>query len=363
MRNKDQVIIGTFFITCWIFLLSSAQGQSVQFIDILENTGIDFKYTFGDNTYENILESSGGGVTVFDYNNDGYQDIYFLNGVYLEGISDPDGITNKHSTNKLYKNNGDLTFTDVSASSGLDNSQWSMAASPIDYDADGDIDIFLLNYGDNKFFNNNGDGTFTDITQRLNLAGPEKLNGFSTWSVSATVWDYNDDNLMDIMVGNFLAFDPDHISPDFPNMMPHPAEYAGQATLLYLQNSDGSFSERTKETVFYYPNSKCMGLTVFDYDQDGDLDLFQGNDHQMNFLFRNDGQQQFEEVAQSTGVAVNADGQVTGSMHGTIGDINGDGLIDLLVTDLKYGAMYQNLADEVYKDVTIDSGISAAFDK
>lgn len=363
MRNKNQAILCTFFIANCVLLGFSAQSQPVQFIDILENTGIDFEYTFGDKTYENILESSGGGVTVFDYNNDGYQDIYFLNGVYIEGISDPEGIINKHNTNKLYKNNGDLTFTDVSITSGLDNAQWSMAASPIDYDADGDLDLFLLNYGDNKFFSNNGDGTFTDITQKLNLAGPNKLNGFTTWSVSAAFWDYNGDDLIDIMVGNFLAFDPDHISPDFPNMMPHPAEYEGQATLLYLQNSDGSYSESTEETVFYYPNSKCMGLTIFDFDQDGDMDLFQGNDHQMNFMFRNDGQQQFKEVAQSAGVAVNADGQVTGSMHGTIGDINGDGLIDLLVTDLKYGAMYQNLGDGVYKDVTIPSGIAAAFNK
>ena len=164
------------------------------------------------------------------------------------------------------------------------------------------------------------------------------------------------------MVGNFLAFDPEYVSPTTPEMMPHPSEYAGQASMLYRQEVDGRFTEVTEEVGLFYPDSKCMGLTLFDYDDDGDLDLFQGNDHQMNFLFRNDGDLVFTDVAQQSGVAVNDRGLGTGSMHGSIGDIDGDGLIDLLVVDLRYGAMYRNLGDGSFEDITESSGIASVFD-
>jgi hypothetical protein len=330
-------------------------------MDKSAHSGIDFKYNFGDFTYQNILESSGAGITVIDYNNDGFMDLYFLNGTYLQGISDKEGEVFKNATNKLYRNNGNGTFTETSKQAGVADDHWSMAAAAVDYDDDGDTDLFLLNYGQNIFYLNNGDGTFTDITSRLNLSGPDKLNGFTTWSVGAAFWDYNQDGRLDIMVGNFLAFDPAYVSPTMPEMMPHPSEYKGQASLLYEQQPDGSFKEVTRATGFFFPDSKCMGLTVFDYDHDGDLDLFQGNDHQKNFLFRNDGHGRYTEVAEQSGIAVNDRGEVTGSMHGSIGDIDGDGLIDMLVTDLKYGALYRNRGNGVYEDITVRSGVAQAF--
>jgi len=341
--------------------LSVAQPSGVIFTDITQQAGIDFRYTFGDLKYENILESSGSGVTVLDYDSDGDMDLYMLNGTWLEGISDPDGRVFKDTPNRLYRNNGDGTFTEVAESAGIDNRHWSMAAGTVDFDHDGDTDIYLLNYGPNVFYRNNGDGTFTDITGQLNLRGPDSLNGFTKWSVSAAFWDYNRDGAVDIMVGNFLAFDPAYKSSTTPDMMPHPSEYRGQASLLYRQESDGSFTEVTREMGFYFPDSKCMGLTVFDYDDDGDMDLFQGNDHQLNFLFRNNSQGGFEEVAVAAGVAANNQGMPTGSMHGTIGDVDGDGLIDLLVTDLRHGALYRNLGNGLFEDITEVSGVAKAF--
>ena len=338
----------------------SAQSIGVGFTDVTKQAGIDFRYTFGDYTYENILESSGSGITIFDYNNDGLQDLYMLNGTYLEGISDPAGKVFKNTGNKLYKNNGDGTFTEVSHSAGIDNTSWSMAAGAVDIDNDGDQDLYLLNYGPNVFYRNNGDGTFTDITKTLGLKGPELLNGFTKWSVGVAFWDFNSDNKIDAMVGNFLAFDPNYISPTNPDMMPHPSEYKGQATMLYQQLPDGKFKEVTKENGLLFPDSKCMGITIFDYDDDGDLDIFQGNDHQLNFLFRNDNQK-YTNVAVASGVAANSHGVPTGSMHGSIGDIDGDGLIDLLVTDLRYGAMYRNIGNGQFEDITEKSGIAAAF--
>jgi enediyne biosynthesis protein E4 len=337
--------------------LLTAQTPKVTFTDVTRQAGIDFRYTIGDDSYVNIIESSGSGITVFDYNNDGFMDIYLLNGTWLEGISDNDGKKYKDTPNRLYRNNGDGTFTDVSESAGLADTNWSMAAGAIDFDNDGDQDLYLLNYGPNRFFRNNGDGTFTDITSATGLRGPEKLNGFTKWSIGVAFLDYNRDNLIDMMVANFLAFDPKYDSPVTPGKMPHPTEYRGQASMLYKQLPDGRFTDVTQEAGLFYPESRCMGLTVFDYDDDGDVDIFQANDHHFNYLFKNEGGK-FTDVAMQAGVAANSHGIGSGSMHGTIGDINGDGLIDILVTDLEHGALYMNLGNGLFRDVVESSGVS-----
>lgn len=339
----------------------SAQKNNVTFTEIVKKAGIGFRYTFGDNSYKNIIESSGSGITVFDYNNDGYMDIYLMNGTYLEGISDPDGKKYLSSHNELYKNNGNGTFTDVSVSAGVAGHQWSMAAGAIDLDNDGDQDLYVLNYGPNVFYHNNGNGTFSDITASLGLEGPEKLNGFVKWSIGVSFWDYNRDGRLDAMVGNFLAFDPAYVSPGTPDMMPSPTEYNGQESMLYEQLANGKFADVTRKNNLGYPDSKCMGLTVFDYDDDGDLDIFQANDHQLNFLFRND-KGVYKEVAVESGVAANSHGKGTGSMHGSIGDIDGDGLIDILVSDLDYGALYRNSGNGLFIDITEKSGVARAME-
>lgn len=359
MNSKKILSFWLFFLS--IIQLIFAQEQQVRFVNATQQAGISFKYNFGDYSYENILESSGSGVTMLDYNNDGWIDIYMLNGTYLEGISDRAGNVFEGTSNELYKNNGDGTFTEIAEVAGVDDQHWSMAAGAMDYDGDGDTDMYLLNYGPNVFYRNNGDGTFTDIAKQLGLVGPEKLNGFEKWSVGVAFWDIDQDQRTDMMVGNFLAFDPKYVSPTMPDMMPHPSEYRGQASMFYRQKADGTFEEITSSLGFYFPDSKCMGLTVYDYDHDGDLDLFQGNDHQANFLFRNDGDLNFKEVAVASGIAVNDQGQITGSMHGSVGDIDGDGLIDLLVTDLKYGALYGNRGNGVYEDITRKSGVADFF--
>jgi hypothetical protein len=356
--KKVREILGfLFFLLLFIIPSLSAQRNPVTFTDITKKAGIDFKYTLGDYSYVNIIESSGSGITVFDYNNDKLMDLFLMNGTYLEGISDPDGKVFKDTPDKLYKNNGDGTFTDVTKEAGIDDKLWSMAAGAIDYDSDGDQDLYLLNYGPNVFYRNNGNGTFSDITSELGLSGPEKLNGFTKWSIGVSFWDYNNDGLMDAMVGNFLAFDPAYVSTAGPGIMPHPSEYKGQASMLYEQQPDGKFTDVTKKNNLLYPDSKCMGLTVYDYDDDGDLDIFQANDHHFNYLFRND-KGIYKEVAVESGVAANSKGIGSGSMHGSPGDIDDDGLIDLLVTDLEYGALYRNIGNGLFTDITESSGIA-----
>jgi hypothetical protein len=346
-------------IFCAFFIGSAAQVSNPFFTDVTVSSGIDFRYTFGDYTYKNILESSGSGITIFDYDNDGFMDLLMLNGKWIEGISDPEGKIFKDASNKLYRNNRDGTFTEVTKEAGLAGTSWGMAAGATDLDNDGDEDLYVLNFGPNVFYRNNGNGTFTDITEKLGLSGPDKLNGFTKWSIGVAFWDFNSDGRLDALVGNFLAFDPSYVSPKTPELMPHPSEYRGQATMLYMQGSDGRFKDVTKEHGLYFPDSKCMGLTVYDYDYDGDPDIFQANDHQLNFLFRND-DLKFIDVAIPAGVAANSQGVGTGSMHGTIGDVDGDGYTDILVTDLSYGALYRYAGSGIFEDITERSGITAA---
>lgn len=354
--NKSLSLL--LFIGCST-LISCNKSEDI-FEEVTEECGIDFLYNFGDYTYENILESSGSGITIFDYDGDGHMDLYMMNGTWLEGISDEEGKVFKDTPNRLYRNKGDGTFQELAEIAGVDDRNWSMAAGAIDYDKDGDQDLYLLNYGPNVFYENLGDGTFNNITTKVRLQGPDSLNGFVKWSVGVSFWDYNLDGLLDAFVGNFLAFDPDYISPTTPEMMPHPSEYRGQASMMYEQQKDGSFTEVTEGLGLLYPDSKCMGLTVYDYDVDGDLDLFQGNDHQANFMFQNEAGS-FSEVGVEIGVAVNSHGQTTGSMHGAIGDVDGDGHIDLLVPDLRYGALYRNRGNGTFEDITTSSGIETAF--
>jgi len=359
MKQINFISVLSFLFLTGMPILMPAQNKSIVFTDITAKAGIDFKYTIGDFSYKNILESSGSGVTVFDYNNDGFMDIYLMNGKYLEGISDSEGIVFKNAHNELYKNNGNGTFTKTTKKVGIAGTHWAMAASAIDLDNDGYQDLYVLNYGPNVFYHNNGNGTFSDRTAALGLSGPVKLNGFTKWSIGASFWDYNNDGKLDVMVGNFMAFDPAYFSPATPNLMPSPAEYNGQPSMLYEQKSDGKFMDVTKNNKLYFPDFRGMGITVFDADDDGDLDIFQANDHQLNFLFRND-KGIYKEVAVASGLAANSQGKGTGSMHASIGDIDGDGLIDILVSDLDYGALYHNIGDGLFVDITAESGLMAA---
>ena len=322
-----------------------------------------FRYTFGDYAYDNILESSGSGVTWVDHDQDGDLDLYLLNGVYLEGVSDPKGKRSfGEASDRFYCNNGDGTFVDCTERTGLGHRGWSMGAVAGDYDDDGYPDLFLATYGPNRLFHNNGDGTFSDVAAEVGLVGPRELNDFVKWSVGGSWFDYDRDGDLDLAVCNFLAFDPHYLHPGKEWEMPEPKEYEGQESKLYEQRADGRFEDVTESAGLRYPDSKCMGITVLDFDRDGLLDIFQGNDHQENFLFKASGDGTFEEMGLAAGVAVNDAGLGTGSMHGTPGDIDGDGDIDLLVVDLRHGSLYRKVNPTLFEDVTWASGVGGLLD-
>ena len=342
---------------------TNGEGSGLVFQDVAAEAGVRFRYTFGDYAYDNILESSGSGATWIDHDQDGDLDLYLLNGVYIEGVSDPKGERSfGEASDRFFCNNGDGTFIDCTERTGLGHRGWSMGAVAGDYDEDGYPDLFLATYGPNRLLHNNGDGTFTNVALELGLTGPTELNGFVKWSVGGSWFDYDRDGDLDLMVCNFLAFDPYHLHPGKEWEMPDPKEYEGQESKLYEQLAEGSFEDVTERAGLKYPDSKCMGITVLDFDRDGRLDIFQGNDHQENFLFRARGDGTFEEMGLVAGVAVNDAGLGTGSMHGSPGDIDGDGRVDLLVVDLRHGSLYRQIDSALYEDVTWASGVGGLLD-
>ena len=345
---------------------AATRNGGLRFRDVAEELGVDFRYTFGDFAYDNILESSGSGATWLDADGDRDLDLYLLNGAYLDGVSDPKGRAVEGATNHLYCNDGGR-FHDCTARSGLGDPRWSMAAAAADFDGDGDTDVFVAEYGPNRLYRNRGDGTFEDVAPDLGVAGPETLHGFTKWSAGATWFDADGDGDLDLMVCNFLAFDPHLLVPGRPWEMPEPAVYEGQASQLYLHEGDG-FRDATEEAGLLRPDSKCMGLTVLDFDGDGRPDVFEGNDHQENFLFHalagggSGGAPSYEEIGLAAGVAVNDAGLPTGSMHGTPGDVDGDGRLDLLVTDLRHGSLYRRTGALLFEDATWSSGVGGLLD-
>lgn len=341
---------------------ATATDPGPRFEDVTKSAGIGFRYALGDPKYDNLIESSGSGVAILDHDRDGRMDLLFLNGRYLPGVSDPAGREAASARNALYRNAGNGTFIDVTERAGVGGKSWSMAATVADLDGDRREDLFLSNYGPNEFLHANGDGTYSDRTAATGLAGPETLNGFVKWSIGASAFDADEDGRLELLVGNFLAFDPAYRSPKTPDRMPSPGEYRGQQSILYARRDDGSFADVTGPAGMAAPEAKAMGLTVYDCDGDRRLDVFQANDHQPNFLFRAVGPRLFEEIAAQAGVAVNLDGVGTGHMHASLGDVDGDGLLDLLVTDLSYQSLYRATGPCRYEDVVETSGVRRAMD-
>ena len=329
------------------------------FEDMTAGSGVDFRYTFGDDEFSFILEDTGSGVAVLDYDGDGYLDIYFVNGTWLDGISDPRRRANAGARNQLYRNRGDGSFENVTAKAGVGDGGYGMGAVVGDYDADGDEDLVVMNYGPNVAYRNNGDGTFSDVTAQLGLAGPDTLNGFLKWSVNGFFFDYDVDGDLDLYVANYLAFDPRFVDPELPEEYPYPGpeSYAGQASLLY-RNDDGTFTDVTADAGLLREGGKTMGAAPADFDGDGYPDVLEAVDSMPNFLFHNRGDGTFTEAGLMAGVAFDGHGTAMASMHPCIGDYDDDGKPDLFVPDLDFGCLYRNKGHLLFEEVSESAGIT-----
>jgi hypothetical protein len=328
------------------------QPKLPQFVDVTGSAGIGFVHSLGDDELSNIVESSGAGCVFFDYDDDGDLDIYLVNGRYLETVSSARG---RHLAGKLknalYRNDGDATFTDVTEKAGVGDTGFGMAAVAADYDNDGDRDLFVTNYGRDSLYLNNGDGTFTDVTEKAGV-------GSELWSLGASFFDFDRDGLLDLYVGGYLVFDPEYRNFYAAEAFPGPLSYQGQKDILYRNKGDGTFEDVTRATGVYSTRGRAMGVTACDIDDDGDEDLYVANDGMENYLYRNNGNGSFEEIALRTGTAFGQNGEATSAMGPEFGDYDGDGLIDLLVPDMVYGCLYRNTGKGLFEEKSAEMGIA-----
>ena len=327
-----------------------------RFADVTDQAGIRFKHSLGGSELSNIVEGTGPGGMFFDYDNDGLLDIYFVNGCWHRDISDNRGRRLRGTlTNALYRNKGDGTFVDVTEAAGVGDKGYGMSACAADYDNDGDLDLYLLNYGLNVFYRNNGDGTFSNVTGRTRL-------GDSMWSVSATWLDFDEDGDLDVYVANYLEYDKGkfektgafHKAENYPG----PLSYSGRPNHLYRNNGDGTFSDVTEDAGVHYPNGRTMSVVAFDFDRDGDVDLFVTNDAMSNTLWVNQGDGRFEEKALEHGVAFGEGGQGASSMGPVVGDVDRNGLVDILIPDMGYGCLLLQDVPGFFVDMTAQSRLA-----
>ena len=330
-------------------------NESFRFEDATARSGTDFIHSFGAEKLGSLLESTGGGCVWFDYNNDGLPDLYVVSGKPLgEGIhpyplkKQPDIAPHNH----LYKNNGDGTFTDVTERAGVAANIFGMAAIAADYDNDGFVDLFVTSYGQAILYHNNGNGTFTDVSKKaaINVDG---------WSISSTWLDFDKDGCVDLFVGRYVKFDPKYRAYYPADNYPGPLDYAPTTNRLYHNNCNGTFTDVTDASGIGAYKGRTMGVTAADFDNDGWPDIYVSNDKTENFLFHNKHDGTFEEIAGDLGVAYGQNGEMTSSMGPTFADVEGDGLLDLWVTDSKYDRLMRNRGKQGFEDISASSGISA----
>lgn len=303
-------------------------------------------------------ETMAGGVAVFDYDNDGNLDIFFTNGADITDLNK----TSPKYWNRLFRNNGNGTFTDVTEKAGLAGTGFDDAVAVGDYDNDGHEDLFVAGVHRNTLYHNNGDGTFTDVTEKAGLATLDKQYG-PLWSTGAGWVDVNNDGLLDLFVVNYMRWDvhhePDCKFGDKPEYC-HPKFYKPLPNQLFLNNGNGTFTDISLRSGIRSHLGKGMGVAVADYDSDGLPDIFVTNDKLFNFLFHNKGNGRFEELASERGVALPEQGNPISGMGVDFRDLNNDGLPDIALVALANETfpVYQNDGEGSFTDITAKSGMA-----
>ncbi len=343
----------------WAFLslTSAVLANSVQFIDITKDTEITFSHRSSPEK-KYIVESMSGGVVLFDYDNDGWLDIYFVNSLTVDSADSP-----RSSKSHLYRNNRDGTFTDVTDQAGVGYPGWGMGAAVGDYDDDAWLDLYVTCLGTNKLYHNNGDGTFTEVAHKTGVAE-------GRWSTGCAFGDYDNDGDLDLFVSNYVDFKLDDL-PEFGkgNLCQYrgipvqcgPRGLPGAGDALYRNNGDGTFTDMAKNAGVHDPDGYYgLGAVWTDVNGDGLIDLFVANDSRPNFLYQNNGNGTFTELGFLSGTAASEDGIEQGSMGIALGDYDHDGRIDFFVTNFadEYNALYHHDGQFTYTDMSFVSRIA-----
>lgn len=326
-----------------------AAGAEDLFEDVTARAGIDFVQQLGSGKLTNIVESVGAGGAVLDVDGDGFLDIYLVNSGPLAKVSEAPAGTPR-LPNRLYRNRGDGTFEDVTRSAGVEGYGYGVSAAAADYDNDGRTDLFVVNVGKSILYRNLGGGKLEDVTAKAGV-------GRAGTGVGATFLDYDRDGLLDLFVVNYLTFDPDYKLHYSPDRYPGPLAYKAETNVLYRNRGDGTFEDVSEKAGVRIPERRGMAAAAFDADGDGFTDLYVTNDGNPNVLLLNDGKGRFTEAAAERGVAFSQDGEAAGSMGAAVGDVNGDGVLDVLVTSTSYGSLHVGSGQGLFEDRIMTSGI------
>ncbi len=322
------------------------------FEEVTEKAGIRFQHSFGERELNSILEGTGSGCAWIDYNNDGLLDLYVVSGRHIDGLTDlsaPDGIA---ATNHLYRNNGDGTFTDVTAQAGVGGHGFGIGVTAGDFDNDGNEDLYVTNYNSAILYHNNGDGTFTDITSSAGVDNPN-------FGVGAAFLDYDRDGRLDLFVGNYLKFDPNYRHFYSAHHYPGPLDYAPEVNRLFHNNGNGTFTDVSRPSGIADQPGRAMGVTVGDYDNDGWPDIYVANDTMPSYLYHNNHNGTFSNVAADLNVAYGQNGEATTAMGPVFADFYNNGWQDLFVSDAHYHRLFHNpgKSGDVFLDTTDEAGV------
>ena len=331
--------------------------RPVTFTDVAATSGITFRHDNAASPEKYLIETMGSGCGWIDCDQNGLLDLYLVNGAATR-VYNP----SRPLRSALYRNNGDGTFTDVTGKAGVGaEGLFGMGVAVGDDDNDGFPDLFVLGYGRCILYHNNGDGTFTDVTARA------AVENSGRWASSAAWFDYDNDGRLDLVIANYVDWSPDrnfYCGDTGPGMRSycHPDDFHGQPPTLYHNNGDGTFTDVSKSSGVGLKGGNGLGIVTFDYDDDGWQDIFIANDHMPNFLFHNNRDGTFREVGYAAGVAVSSDGQFEAGMGTDAADTTGTGRMDLVVAhlDMQLARLYQNLGDHTFDDATMRSKIGYA---
>jgi hypothetical protein len=333
-------------------------AEAIQFENIIAQSSVKFTLKNSVSPQRYTFETMAGGVALFDYNNDGLLDIFFTNGAEIPLLEK----TNSSYWNRLFRNNGDGTFTDVSEKAGLQGIGYSMGVAAGDYDNDGYVDLYVTGVNRNQLFHNNGDGTFTDVTAKSGVTGV--IPGYGkAWSITAGWFDYNNDGLLDLLVVNYLDYNMKTAKLCVAQGLPaycSPIDFLGTPNILYRNNGDGTFTDVSKQSHISEYVGKGMGISFADYDNDGFTDVFISNDTFQNYLLHNNGDGTFTEVGLPAGVAYTGSGNAVAGMGTDFRDLDNDGRPDIFQTAM-FGEgfpLYRNMGGGQFQDVTGPSGLT-----
>jgi len=333
--------------------------STIRFENVVEATGITFTMDNSVTPEKHQVETMIAGVAVLDYNNDGLLDIYFANGARLPEMEKID----PRFWNRFYRNNGDMTFTDVTERAGVKGKGYSMGIAVADYDNDGCQDMYVAGVNYNQLLRNNCDGTFSDLTEKAGLSGIDPKLG-KTWAIGAGWFDYDNDGKLDLLVVNYVKWAFETEPPCMSNNVRaycSPASYEGLPDMLFHNNGDGTFSDVSAKSGIARFIGKGMGVAFADYDGDGYVDAFISNDTYRNFLLHNEGNGTFTETAILNGVAYNENGKSIAGMGCDFRDVDNDGRPDIFVTAMTGDTwpLFRNRGRD-FQDITSTSGVAGA---